>query len=839
MSVDESTTVTGSVSANESISVDLSVTRFTLTYTRSGTANATDTNTLRDSLSIVESPTESLVSSFSRSLGVSHTGILTVSKNTKTLVETRTRTPECGDFSPVTNPDEMVQRWSSTQPYLVRRPQGGAADFIIPREVFATSPMNVTIVSGFPQLLRTSPLQVTFAAQGPAVTITGEILNRTAMLLRFSRVFLPSTQSKFVDLTLVVTVSSSNFVCGDRWTDIPVSISIQASSRALDLSSQNAVGSAASAASVAGVNPAAAATQARTKMLSALIVCSFDLESDNGNSITGLFYGAKKGQYLRGSIVGNWIVLFLFTLVLLLLAFTCARIIHRRHGLKMRDAWESMTCIMHIPSACLVPMGLVLQPTVSSTVTLIMYPTGSSDAILAAASIVGTLVLLGVLLVTCLSRFECELVPDEPLQDGASPLVKLIFYLKRFFEGSMIWRTRRGCDPLWKMRYHLIFNDYRFSWFALVEIAISVMMGIVNGVKVNADGACFVQLCLMLALYSIIFLLVAILRPGISLFTQIFLFLANFIGFICCVLIVIGIVTANDSAFAYSDYLVMMLFVMSSVVSLKEMVKMVFLIPLVLRYVATLRKHPSFMTDTELEQHRAKKLADERNASMDELIDVDGDGLLQLPRPGLQSDSGNEDDHDDRNDLVDELRRWKRMSGPAAGHGVSALSSETLRGRDGSPSYRREYVRKRRAGADAFSLATGLTQDLDIRTLPSLSPSHSSGDSSPSVQFSDDNDPFARKNDGNRAELQQKYPQGQVESPDGKIPRALSLLQALESGAPLSENRTDDPFSVPPSRTPSIWRRLEDPNLSDGEDRQEAERRRRRRRKTKDYDDLL
>ncbi len=764
---------------------------------------------------------------------------------------------------------------------------GNKLSFIIPRKVIATEPMNITLYTSFPQLFRTSPLTASLEVEGPSVIVTGEIRNRTTMVLYFSPMELPRIQSKFVDLSLRVTVARNNFRCANIWLDVPLLFVIQGESRALDATSTNAASGAASAASIIGVNAAAASTQARTKMLSALVACSFDLVNDNSNSVTGLRFGAPRGQYLRGAIVGNWCLMIAFSLAVLLLAYTSARIIHRRHGVPMKAAWVSMTCILHLPSAYLVPLGLVLQPTVSATITLIMYPTGSSDAMLAAASLIGILALLGYILVICLSRFECELVEDdEVLPEDAGPWTRASFHLQRFFEGSQVWRTRRGCDPLWKMQFHLIFNDYVYKWFALVELAISITMGIVTGVKINSENACFVQLCIMLALYAFIMLLIVFLRPGISYFAQIFLLLSNVIGFVCCVLILIGILTSNNDTFMYSDYLIMMLFGMATIVSLKETVKMVLLIPYVIRYLVDLEKHPSFMTDTELEAHK-KKLKLEQSKRLLVITELEegnynnhydfktlhpnslralsilADGEVMLPR------QEEEEDDNDPFAFLDRPARHRRGLGGASPTTPAQHADEGTQWASPNSYYASSRRSRGLDGADldVFSFATAKTTDMDIRSLPPMPKAYSSGASSSSASSTGGAASSWRSNNNpqsvvavpsSRRQQQQQPSQhkqiiraqapGAPASPPAPNRGSQSLWQAMASG-PVDgiDDDDNDPFLVDhaaasSSRPPSIWQQFRNPERDlDGDSGDEARRKRerRRRRKTMDIDDLL
>ena len=731
----------------------------------------------------------------SKSIPASDTAHVTLTKGTLTLQLTRTASRQCDDFAPALSSKDMVAGLSSTQPYLVHNPQSGdVLAFIIPREVFASSSINLTIYFSYPQFLRSGLPQALLSYSGPSF-VTGRIINRTTLVVTLSAVSVPSSITKFVDLFLAVNISRDNFVCGDRWVNLIVGISIQAASRALDASSQNAVANAAAAATLAGANPGAAATQARTKMLSALVTCSFDLAADNGNSITGLSFGTSKGQYYRGSVVGNWLLFLFFTAGLLLIAYTCARIIHRRHGLRMQEAWVSMQCVLHIPSGCLVPLGLVLQPTVSSTLTLIMYPTSSSDAILAAASIFGCLALFCYVLTISVFRFQCKLVhgtdAESKPSDAATPFQVFTHYAMVFFEGTDQWKTLPGHDPLWKKRYHLVFNDYRYKWYAVCELSVSIAMGLVNGAKVDSSNGCFVQLCFMLALYGLLFLIAIIARPGISWFAQLFLFLSNGIGLACCVLIVVGITANSDAAFAYSDYLVLSLSIMSSVVSLKDIVKLIFLLPIVVRYVATLQKHAALKTDEEIEEEQRQVL---------EII-----GVLNFPQVGLQGEE--EEGHRDVGKPGGEIF-W----------GSSSPMNRSSGGRQMSP---RRKSKDRQKSEDAFSFETEHTVDMDLRTLPSIP--RSDGDSQSSYSSVDD--------------LRRIPTQTLPSQPrPSNLPNARSLWEAFETGAPLADDRTEDPFA----RQPSIWRAFSDgPQAEELEVDEAQERRRRRRRKTRDFDDLL
>ncbi|CUG92901.1 membrane-associated protein, putative [Bodo saltans] len=252
----------------------------------------------------------------------------------------------------------------------------------------------------------------------------------------------------------------------------------------------------------------------RSVALMRLAACDFDLSDqlDLASHPTRLGFGVESGRYLRGSVIGNAALILGICLGALLLTLARMRIGPRgRQQLSLRRA----ASLLSLPGWLLVPFGLVMQPTLSSAVSLLKYsPGGAGDVALGIAGLVFCIAPLFYCADVLLRRFRATsiLAIDVGIPMTREPLWRAWRWL--------MWRkyawVEAAAGAHFVERYEVLFDGYRprRHWFGLVEMSVTVVCGVLTGLlPIDPGSNCVDLLAAMCAANTALLLTFFALRP--------------------------------------------------------------------------------------------------------------------------------------------------------------------------------------------------------------------------------------------------------------------------------------------------------------------------------------
>ena len=262
--------------------------------------------------------------------------------------------------------------------------------------------------------------------------------------------------------------------------------------------------------SAAAVLPATAFAVQRSLVVNALSQCSFSFDTplDLATSPTAMLIGQESNGYLRGAVVGNW----LLWLGCVALAAIIAKIISRRTGSPLITGLEALS----LPGNFITPFSFLSIPTVSCCTALIAHSTGSSDMFIAVISL-GAIALLwgaGTMFITVWFGSTSVRAAVNRSSFRFRPVGRLARYM---FESEKEWVDHPSRASLYHFTPRLgkIFEACRERrhWFSCYEVWYAIAVGLIGGIMPSDSHGCNMLLYVTTALSCVYVLLLVFFRP--------------------------------------------------------------------------------------------------------------------------------------------------------------------------------------------------------------------------------------------------------------------------------------------------------------------------------------
>lgn len=362
-------------------------------------------------------------------------------------------------------------------------------------------------------------------------------------------------------------LSIVNVLCQNLTTNLSVSVTARPAA-SLD-SALGSVGTGTTALVTLGTalsNPSGAVTASKLNGALSLRDCDFDNTAPLAfsQSPTGFAFGPEEGQYYRGAVIGNLGIM----LGVMAAAFGAAAFVWKMKSRGNRGDHKDFKFVhalylLHVPGIFVVPFSVVCDGLASGSTSSIVHASSWSDYCVGALGYTFLLVSLGYF-VYFVRSFGCELIPrgmsaimkekleegGEASQTGEEQLVSDEWKMdgscySRTFESSMKWKDKAGHYGF-KDLHQKMFGDQRIYYYTPVEITVTVMFSIVEGIRIENSGSCITSMFLMAGLWSAFFIFIVVMRPSMILSDAVFLYIGNLVGVVTTWLIVAAGLTDND-----------------------------------------------------------------------------------------------------------------------------------------------------------------------------------------------------------------------------------------------------------------------------------------------------
>jgi hypothetical protein len=327
-------------------------------------------------------------------------------------------------------------------------------------------------------------------------------------------------------------------------------------------------------------NGATAANAARVPALQRLAACqALALMASGDLSLLGMGFGPAPGAFVRGALVGNWLLVgAVWALVAALagavVAVRAARglVAAREHGAVAAAYREALAGRMHAPSVLLIPVAMVLQPTVTSAVlvfsggVLVGGDGGGYTAawaaldaglvVATAALVVGLVAYVGWALRAVRGGGVLRLEAKSGAAGGSGSgggggRAALLAgrggggagraLVRGAFEKDARWVAVGPGGAAFKARHLLCVADYRTPWFLALDLCVSVLLGAVFALPTSTAGACVWQLVVVALCYAALLCVAARVRPLLVPFEQSYVVAANALGLVSALLMLLGV----------------------------------------------------------------------------------------------------------------------------------------------------------------------------------------------------------------------------------------------------------------------------------------------------------
>ena len=261
--------------------------------------------------------------------------------------------------------------------------------------------------------------------------------------------------------------------------------------------------------SAATTFPATAFAVQRTMLLGALSLCSFSLDTalDVATSPTSLLVGGEPNGFLRGAVVGNW----LLWAGCVLLAVIVAKVIAITSKKSLIASWDELS----LPGNFVTPFSFLSQPTVMCSLAMVAHSTSAGDVVFGVISLTGIGIVCGVATLFITVKFGSRTVLRKPSR--RRPRLACLFAASRFlFESREEWVDR---VPHFTARLGKIFESCRgggVQWFAAYEAWYAVTGGLIGGLMPSDGSTCNHLLIATTVLAALYVLMLVIFRPYAS-----------------------------------------------------------------------------------------------------------------------------------------------------------------------------------------------------------------------------------------------------------------------------------------------------------------------------------
>ncbi|CUG87701.1 transmembrane protein, putative [Bodo saltans] len=330
------------------------------------------------------------------------------------------------------------------------------------------------------------------------------------------------------------------------------------------------VGVVGAAAGVVGIGGAVQ----RSMLMLQLSVCEFSLASEVSisDSPTQLGFGDEENYYIRGTVVGDLLLIVGFVVLTVICTEALSR--YKSDGISAVFPWDSTFFLeawgkhTRMPGMLIAPLSILLQPMVSNSISLIAYPVASYDLAIGVIGVVaiGTLcvvlLLHGLHVVHCLSSSPYHHRRGSGGTHGGStwPVVWIVAdnstrrkasfaqYILTPLSGWVPHRSRREEGRAFLSQFGHIFQEFRDTqrWFAVCDLSMSTACGVISALKPTTESGCDALTWVALALTALYAVVVAVLRPCNAAIGNINGFANAAANVVCAGLIVSGLNDASD-----------------------------------------------------------------------------------------------------------------------------------------------------------------------------------------------------------------------------------------------------------------------------------------------------
>ena len=418
------------------------------------------------------------------------------------------------------------------------------------------------------------PLEAPLVMLSSPTPIKVTVVNGSVIMFTIA----PVNYNKFTTTIILMTIPAQAFYCSGKSSALQIQLQVSGTALPISMSVVTTMLRSASATSIVSGSPASATSSARVSMLQSLLSCRFDpTDVTYGNSLTGFLFGPRRGAPVRGAIIGNMIVFFGISVLVMGICVVTAAIGNARVGSGFRAGFGRMLEIFHFPSLLMLPAAAVMQPTISAACTLLVYnpPLAPYDRQFAGWALLFILSFCCWVTYILTSAFGCVLGkrPAEAEKKGVQHLIM------RVLDADMHWKPKPDYGKPWKQRMLLFFADFKYPKYALLDMWMSVVLGVTSGLVFPLKWVCSAQLLVCIVGYTVLTLVVVVLRPGLSHFTQGYLLLSNLLGLISSSASLWASSTQAQSAVSTSIIASMLISVIATLKSVPDVLLLVMAIP--------------------------------------------------------------------------------------------------------------------------------------------------------------------------------------------------------------------------------------------------------------------
>ena len=313
-----------------------------------------------------------------------------------------------------------------------------------------------------------------------------------------------------------------------------------------------------SSASSAMGSPVMAMQQTRINSIFALSSCEFSHseELDTLTSPTGMRFGPVMGQYYRGAIVGNLLLLAAFALFISLcgcmVGMACTATQDASESVLAR-VWRSFGLVC-FPGVVVVPLCLVAQGTMMACVATLRYgDMGVGDAAIGIVGLLLCLSIWGLLLWTTTRAFDAAFVFEEDEEEAPK---KASWLMSVLVPARGKWREKSTTSS-YKKHFKHFFIEYRagMQFFLCVDLGLNLCLGVLDGTRPPNQTGCnavaFGTLVLLFAACVIAWWV----RPMLEVGGQMYAMGSSALTLLCALFSTIGQFADSDDAVAAAEYM--------------------------------------------------------------------------------------------------------------------------------------------------------------------------------------------------------------------------------------------------------------------------------------------
>ncbi|CUI14145.1 transmembrane protein, putative [Bodo saltans] len=329
------------------------------------------------------------------------------------------------------------------------------------------------------------------------------------------------------------------------------------------------------------MNTITSGSQSRAQMLLSLTACTYAADNE-AYSFLGIGIGDVAAYYYRGAIVGNSLLVLLVLCVGLIVIFVVS-LSSAKNKLSFwtdesfQAAGAKLFSTVHVPGLMMVPLTLLLQPTVSSSVALFMVGDGDAGDII--------LGIVGVAICLCALAYVSSTIlffrpPSQQLFVGVRPTgapldsddeekggvkgqphhrnpspyysssrSRMSTIVDEWIVPPIHWVTVTPSAKAWKRRHLQMFCDNDTAWFTALGVISDFSVAVFNGIATGGNGSvCLVQLVVMTILYAVQGVLLVFNAPTLGRLAHVLISFSCTMSLFCAVLILAATATSDQAS---------------------------------------------------------------------------------------------------------------------------------------------------------------------------------------------------------------------------------------------------------------------------------------------------